>query len=117
MAHTPSSKKSAPSRASTSKSPSYAELAAQIAELQRQADEARRAEVTEVVRNIKEAIAQYGLTASDLGLSGRGKAGKAPAVVGVKYTDGVNTWSGRGRRPRWLLEALEAGETESDLQA
>ncbi|MDH2329206.1 H-NS histone family protein [Cereibacter sp. SYSU M97828] len=29
--------------------------------------------------------------------------------------DPSDTWSGRGRRPRWFAEALEAGKTENDL--
>ena len=31
--------------------------------------------------------------------------------------DPSQTWSGRGRRPRWLTEALEAGRKLDDLQA
>jgi hypothetical protein len=44
-----------------------AAINAQIEALQRQALEARRAEAAEAVRWIKRAIAEYGLTAADLG--------------------------------------------------
>lgn len=98
-----------------------AELQAQIAELTRQAEEVRRAEIAEVVADIKQAIAQYGLTAADLGFSADGtlkKRGRRAAAGGaVKYTNGTDTWSGRGRRPQWFVAALEAGKTEADLLA
>lgn len=45
---------------------------AQIAVLQAKADAIRKQEVGEVVAKIKEAIAHYGLTAADLGLSASG---------------------------------------------
>lgn len=97
---------------------SLAQLLAQIAELQRQADELRRNERAEVVNNIRQAIAQYGLTAADLGLSGAGKRGrKSAAGAPVKYRDGHHTWTGRGRRPQWFVEALAAGKTAQDLLA
>ena len=41
----------------------YADLKAQIAKLQAQADEARRTEVDNVVADIRQKIAEYGLTA------------------------------------------------------
>jgi DNA-binding protein H-NS len=44
------------------------------------------------------------------------KSFRAPAVA--KYRHPANpalTWSGRGRKPQWFVEALEAGKTASDL--
>ena len=39
---------------------------------------------------------------------------RAPATQ--KYGDGQgNTWSGRGKRPRWFEAALSAGKTPEDL--
>jgi DNA-binding protein H-NS len=42
-----------------------------------------------------------------------GKTGK----VAPKYRNpgGSETWSGRGKRPRWFLAALTAGKKEKDL--
>lgn len=123
MARTPTTAKSARTRTSsaTTNSPSLAALNAQIAELQRQAEELRRAEIAEVVGKIKVAIVEYGLTAADLGLAAKGtrrggKSGSA-ASSNVKYTDGKNTWTGRGRRPQWFLDALASGSSEADLRA
>jgi DNA-binding protein H-NS len=98
-----------------------AQLQAQIAELQRQAEEIRRNEIAEVVARIKEAIAHYGLTAADLGLATggkRGRKGSSGAAAGaIKYRYGNNTWTGRGRRPQWFIDALASGKTEQDLLA
>lgn len=33
------------------------------------------------------------------------------------YTDGTNTWTGRGRRPQWFLDAIAGGKTAEDLRA
>ena len=42
-----------------------------------------------------------------------GKTGK----VAPKYRNpaGSETWSGRGKRPRWFLAALKSGKKEKDL--
>ncbi|TBR72121.1 MAG: H-NS histone family protein [Burkholderiaceae bacterium] len=114
-----------------------AQLNAQIAELQKKADAVKAKEAVGVIERIKEAIAHYGLTATDLGLSGRvvkgvqsvgatgtvaarktrKKAAKKPGGV-VRYRDEAgNAWTGHGKRPRWFLAALEAGKTPDDLEA
>lgn len=50
----------------------------------------------------------------------RSPAAAKPDASDAKYRnpdDPSQTWSGRGRRPRWLSEALEAGRKLEDLQA
>jgi DNA-binding protein H-NS len=56
---------------------SYLQIQAQIAALNKQAESIRKREVQGVIKQIKEAIAVYGLTALDLGLV----AGAAPAAA------------------------------------
>ncbi|TAM33686.1 MAG: H-NS histone family protein [Burkholderiaceae bacterium] len=110
-----------------------AQLNAQIAELQKKVDAVKAKEAVGVIERIKEAIAHYGLTAADLGFSGRAaksvetagkvaarktrkKAAKKPAGV-IRYRDEVgNTWTGHGKRPRWFLMALESGTKLEDLE-
>jgi DNA-binding protein H-NS len=60
-------------------------------------------------------VRQHGFTIDQL-------FGKAPkttrAAVAPKYSnpsDPSQTWSGRGRKPRWIIEALESGKTLEDL--
>lgn len=118
---TPSARTPRASSNTTSQSATLAQLQAQIAELQRQAEEIRRNEISEVVARIKEAIAHYGLTAADLGLAAgggkRSRKGAAASNGAIKYRDGANSWTGRGRRPQWFIEALAAGKSEQDLLA
>lgn len=111
---------------------SIAQINAQIAKLQKQADVLKTREVAGVVARIKIAIEHYGLTATDLGFSGRAtKTIKPVATVvakkarkkAVKKTTGVirfrdeagNTWTGHGKRPNWYLAAIAAGKTPESL--
>lgn len=102
----------------------------QIAKLEMQAHAIKKREVAGVIVRIKEAIAFYGLTASDLGLHGRAsKAGSSDteAMKGrktrksrgkIKYRDDAgNTWTGHGRRPQWYVQAVAAGKTPEQLTA
>ncbi len=84
----------------------YADLKAQIAKLQAQAEEARRTEIDNVVADIRQKIAEYGLSAQDLGFAVAAKRGRPPkkAPLPAKYQDpkSGNTWSGRGKPPKWI---------------
>lgn len=107
----------------------YAQLQKQIETLQREAEKVKRVERQGVIDRIKEAIAAYDITASDLGLGGgkgqrgtratgrvAGKAARAKAGQAVRFRDSAgNTWVGRGPRPQWLREALANGKTLKDF--
>jgi len=44
------------------------------------------------------------------------KSSRAPAAPKYRHRENpALTWSGRGRKPQWFVEALEAGKTASDL--
>jgi DNA-binding protein H-NS len=104
---------------------SYPQLLKQIAALEAQAEKAKKEEVAGVVMRIKEAIDSYGLTEQDLfaGKSGvvRTKAkrlAKGKASIAAKYVDGKGgQWVGRGKRPKWLSDALAAGRQLEDFLA
>ncbi len=95
--------------------PTFAEIQAQIKKLQEQAEEIKAEEISTVVADIKEKIAQYGLTADQLGLTSTSpkKTTKKAATKDstVMYKKGDLTWSGaaRGRKPDWVKEILDAG--------
>ena len=87
---------------------------AQLLDLSERVDLAiaeRRAEEAKSVKEQLEALAQEsGFTLSDL-VGGKKQRGRKGAVV-VKYRnpkDASQTWSGRGRKPNWLVEALKKG--------
>ncbi|WP_127109524.1 H-NS family nucleoid-associated regulatory protein [Pararhodobacter zhoushanensis] len=44
------------------------------------------------------------------------KSSRAPAVAKYRHPENpALTWSGRGRKPQWFVEALEAGGMAEDL--
>lgn len=98
---------------------SYKQIQQQIETLQRQAEKLRKQEVDGVITRIKEAITHYSLTAEQLGLGAmangvktKAKPGKAALARSAKYSDDKgNSWSGMGKRPYWLRDALAAGRT------
>ena len=91
----------------------YQAVRAQIAKLEREAEELRRQELKNVIAQVRQAIADYGLTAADLGLTGRGRkaggkaAGSRRSAGEAKYRDPKTgqTWTGRGRPPAWIANA------------
>lgn len=77
--------------------------------------EARERE--EALKAAEQAVAAYGFSLSDLTVKAprSGKSGKAKA----KYrnpADPSQTWTGRGRKPKWVHEALKAGADITDLE-
>lgn len=100
----------------------YQEILSKINELQKQAEEVKATEQSAAIASIREKIQQYGLTAEDLGFGGRMPAAgkKATATAGrkvpVRYRDAEgHTWTGRGKRPGWLTEALASGKELQDF--
>lgn len=44
------------------------------------------------------------------------KPSRAPATAKYRHPENPSlTWSGRGRKPQWFIEALAAGKTAEDL--
>lgn len=95
----------------------YQDLMKQIENLQTQAEELRKKELQEVIADVKAKIQQFGLTASDLGFSGKAKSSPSKSTVKAKYRDPAtgNEWSGRGRAPKWLVEAEAGGKSRESF--
>lgn len=94
-----------------------------ITQLRQKAEELRNHERAGVIEEIRRKIAEYGLSATDLKLGTRAGNGKraagTPAPKGIaKYRGPAGeSWSGgRGRKPRWVTEALAAGKALSDFE-
>ena len=107
---------------------SYAQLQKQIEALQSQAAKVKSEEVAGVVKRIRDSVATYGLTPQDIfgskaatpraKAAGKKGGGTGGAVAAAKYADGKGgIWGGRGKRPRWLQEALAAGKRLEDYLA
>lgn len=92
---------------------SYQEILSQIEDLKRKAEDARKQEMAGAIAEIKRMMAQFGVSADDLGFGSRGGKAKTRNVGAAKYRDPVSgkTWSGRGRRPRWVVEQEALGKS------
>ena len=90
----------------------YTELKAQAEVLLKQAEVARRAEIASVVAEIQARMKEYGITLDDL--KGGAKKAKARTSVAAKYRNPATgeSWSGRGRAPKWLAEEQAKGRSK-----
>lgn len=88
-----------------------ADIQKQIAELQKQAEEIVNNEKANVIAELKEKIAAYNITASELGFRKNSK-NAAPTTKTVKYkNEKGETWGGRGPKPQWVKDVEAAGES------
>jgi DNA-binding protein H-NS len=108
-------------------------LKARIAALQKQLTAAENSKGP-AIRKVQALMKKLGVTVADLAETpaakaaksgqGRGRpkksaaAPKKPAVkIPVKYRDNNgNAWTGRGKTPKWVIEAEKAGENREELR-
>ncbi len=93
----------------------YKELKAQAEALLQQAEAARRAEIAAVVAEIQAKMREYGITLADL--RGGPKKSKSRAAVAAKYRNPATgeSWSGRGRAPKWLADEMAKGRARDEF--
>ncbi|WP_421793345.1 H-NS family nucleoid-associated regulatory protein [Hydrocarboniphaga effusa] len=88
----------------------YNDLLKQIESLTKQAEELRKTEISTVIADIKDKMETFGITLADLGAArATKKTGGSGSKVAVKYRNGSDIWSGRGRTPKWLADAEASG--------
>lgn len=117
----------------------YAQIQRQIARLQAKAkaiENAKSAKKSKDVQKVRQLMDKLGVTMSDLGAgatpgratAGKGKSAKTSAAkkpgrktaakkpVPIRYRDPEtnDTWTGRGRPPRWLVKRTEQGKRRED---
>jgi len=101
----------------------YLQVQKQIQALQREAEKLRVHEMSGVIERIKVAIAEYGITAEQLGFGSTSKpviakktSGNSHGESKAKYANGQGqVWGGMGPRPSWLRAELEAGKSLDDF--
>ena len=116
----------------------YLSVISQIEALKQEANRLKKEELSSVLAEIRQKIKAYGITAKDLGFkatdvgSGEFRAGESRSKSGrvraklpkkpvrpvqPKYRDqSGNTWSGRGKRPKWLVQAISEGVALDSLK-
>ena len=90
---------------------SYAELADMEAQIERLKIEKQNAERNAVRQRLVDLAKEHGFDIHDL--FGKGRKG----TVAVKYRDPKNpenTWTGRGRMPRWMVAATKGGKASKE---
>ncbi|PTQ64600.1 H-NS family nucleoid-associated regulatory protein [Celeribacter persicus] len=87
-----------------------------LSELKKMQKDVAKAISTFEDRQKVEALAQeLGYTLAEL-VGTETKSSRSPAAPKYRHPENpALTWSGRGRKPQWFVEALEAGKTASDL--
>lgn len=84
----------------------YKELLAEKERIEQQLVEARKREIAEAVRKVRELVEEYGLNAADVFPAGKPARSRASSrtPVAAKYRNPATgqTWSGRGRTPTWM---------------
>ncbi|WP_454688194.1 H-NS histone family protein [Achromobacter aloeverae] len=105
----------------------------EIQRLQQRADALRQKRRKPVIDSIIRSMREFEITPADIaaafGASGsgrsRGRGPASPAAAGVggrrspapkyRHPDTGETWSGRGRAPRWLMAAEQSGATREQF--
>lgn len=93
----------------------YAELQAQIKNLQLEAEKVRKVELSTAITEIKAMMLKYGVTLEDLGSEPRKNRKSQPSTR--KYRDPASgtEWSGRGKPPKWMKDYQSQGKTKDDF--
>jgi DNA-binding protein H-NS len=81
---------------------------------------ARDRERAELKKKVADLAETHGFSVAELFGGGRGRGpGKSKSVGVAKYANPENradTWTGRGRKPNWLVERLKKGAKLSDFE-
>ena len=89
---------------------SFAELTAMQARIERVKSEKQNAERAALRQKLADIAKQNGFDIREL-FDGR----KGKGTVAVKYRDHAgNTWTGRGRMPRWMAAATKGGKAKKE---
>lgn len=86
---------------------SYKELLKQREALEQQIAEARQRELKDAIQQVRSVVSEYGLTIQDVFPSKRdwGRVMTpltAPAAPKFRNPDTGETWTGRGKPPKWI---------------
>jgi DNA-binding protein H-NS len=91
----------------------YAELAQLRTHIDRLMVEKQNAERVALRQKLSDMAKEHGLSLEEvLGKGRKGKGSVAPKYRDPKNPD--NTWTGRGRMPRWMVAATKGGKSSKD---
>lgn len=85
----------------------YKELQSQIEKLQKEAEHARKNEIASAIAEIHAKMKDYSISPEDLGFGAdnkrkQAKTARRPVAPKYRNTTTGETWSGRGKPPKWM---------------
>jgi DNA-binding protein H-NS len=92
---------------------SYAELSQMQVRIERLKVEKQNAERAALRERVLSMVKEAGFDIKDI----LGRGGKGKGNVAIKYQDPQNpenTWTGRGRMPRWMAAATKGGKVKKE---
>lgn len=94
-----------------------AEIEEQMKKLQAEADEIKRQKVSAAIDQINALISQHGIKLEDLEISAKKTSKILKVKAKAKYRDpnSDDTWSGRGRKPKWMVDQMKEGKKMDDF--
>ncbi len=95
---------------------SGAELEELIEQAQKELKTVRAREKNEALKAAKAAAAKFGFSLDELSGGSTKSKGSKSAPKYANPADPSQTWSGRGRKPQWVHDAIGAGKDISDLE-
>ena len=94
----------------------------ELKKLQRDVEKSLKAaeqrERAQAIKAAEKAVAEYGFTLDDVTAGPKSKGSARGSKATPKYRNPMNpeqTWTGRGRKPRWIEAALKAGKSLDDM--
>jgi len=87
------------------------------AKLTESLDQKKRSQLEEARRKLDLIIEEYGFTVDEI-IDIKSKKTKTGALSAAKYRnpeDFSQTWSGKGRRPDWIVKFLESGNSLDEI--
>lgn len=91
------------------------QLLSERSDLDRKIMELRASEKDEVIERVRTLMATANLSISDISDSHSVPNSIRKKVLPKYQDDKGNTWSGRGLRPRWMSDAIDAGKNQWDF--
>lgn len=87
-------------------------------ELDKKISETAKKNRDPVIDAMKKNISRYGISANELGFFENSTSAAKPAVSPspAKYQQGEKTWTGRGRKPQFIVDYTSGGGNIEDLR-
>ena len=94
------------------------ELYQQLQEIEKKISEASQRNRGPIIDEMKKNISRYGISAIELGFLENSTPVVKPAVSPspIKYKQRAKTWTGRGRKPQFIVDHTSAGGNIEDLR-